>query len=59
MHKDIAKVDQGQPIIQKEIPFVKGHDENLEVLKAEVHEIEWEIVLHGVMMTLEQPGRSQ
>ncbi|KAK3177103.1 hypothetical protein OEA41_008431 [Lepraria neglecta] len=40
IHKVIAEVDQGSPLLVVEIPFVKGVDENMESLEQRIHEIE-------------------
>ena len=53
IHKVIAEVDQGEPILTREIPFVKGKDEDLEAFKEKVHQVEWAIVAEGVRKTLE------
>ena len=40
IHKVIAEVDQGNPLLVVEIPFIKGVDENMESLEQRIHEIE-------------------
>ncbi|KAJ5368617.1 Phosphoribosylglycinamide formyltransferase [Penicillium cataractarum] len=52
IHDVISEVDMGQPILVREIPFVKGQDEDLEVFEKRVHEIEWGTVIEGVGMVL-------
>lgn len=42
----------GQPVLVKEIPFVKGVDEDLEKFKEKVHEVEWEAVIEGLQITI-------
>jgi phosphoribosylglycinamide formyltransferase len=54
IHDVISEVDMGQPILVREIPFVKGQDEDLEVFEKRVHEIEWGTVIEGVGMVIEQ-----
>ncbi|CEJ60702.1 Phosphoribosylglycinamide formyltransferase [Penicillium brasilianum] len=54
IHDVISEVDMGQPILVREIPFVKGQDEDLEVFEKRVHEIEWGTVIEGVGMVLEE-----
>lgn len=54
IHDVISEVDMGQPILVREIPFVKGQDEDLEVFEKRVHEIEWGTVVEGVGMVLEE-----
>ena len=40
IHKVIAEVDQGSPLLIVEIPFEKGVDENIEALEQRIHQIE-------------------
>ncbi|KAJ5438545.1 Phosphoribosylglycinamide formyltransferase [Penicillium daleae] len=54
IHDVISEVDMGKPILVREIPFVKGQDEDLEVFEKRVHEIEWGTVVEGVGMVLEE-----
>lgn len=54
IHDVISEVDMGQPILVREIPFVKGQDEDLEVFEKRVHEIEWGTVIEGVRMVIEE-----
>lgn len=44
----------GKPILVREIPFVKGEDEDLEKFEEKVHRIEWEIVIEGVQLTIKE-----
>ncbi|EED20572.1 phosphoribosylglycinamide formyltransferase, putative [Talaromyces stipitatus ATCC 10500] len=52
IHNVISEVDMGQPILVKEIPFVKGVDEDLGKFKEKVHSIEWGAVIEGLQMTI-------
>ncbi|KAF7587351.1 hypothetical protein BBP40_007363 [Aspergillus hancockii] len=50
IHKVISEVDMGTPLLVREIPFVKGEDENLEKFEEKVHATEWGIVIEGVQL---------
>jgi phosphoribosylglycinamide formyltransferase len=54
IHHVISEVDMGQPILVKEILFIKGVDEDFEVFKQRVHEIEWGVVVEGVGIMIKQ-----
>lgn len=54
IHKVISEVDMGTPLIVKEIPFVKGTDEDLHRLEQRVHEVEWGVVLEGIKLAIEE-----
>lgn len=54
IHNVISEVDMGKPILVREIPFVKGEDEDLEKFEEKVHRIEWEIVIEGVQLTIKE-----
>ena len=53
IHYVIEKVDSGQPIVTKQIPFIKGVDEDLEKFKERVHKVEWITIVEGTRMALE------
>jgi phosphoribosylglycinamide formyltransferase len=61
IHKVISEVDMGEPILVKEIPFVKGVDEDLDVFEKKVHEVEWGAVIEGVDIAIRevQEGKSR
>lgn len=40
IHKVIAEVDRGDPLLVKEIQFIKGTDEDIVSLEQRIHEIE-------------------
>lgn len=40
IHYVIAEVDRGPPVLLKEIPFVEGVDEDIEIFKEKLHRIE-------------------
>ncbi|EDN08264.1 phosphoribosylglycinamide formyltransferase [Histoplasma capsulatum] len=54
IHNVIAEVDLGLPILVKEIPFIKGVDEDISVLKQRIHEVEWKAVVEGVGIAIRQ-----
>ncbi|KAE8325681.1 formyl transferase [Aspergillus sergii] len=54
IHKVISEVDMGTPIVVREIPFVKGEDENLEHFEEKVHAVEWGVVIEGVRLTIDE-----
>ncbi|KAL4996996.1 formyl transferase-domain-containing protein [Aspergillus recurvatus] len=54
IHNVISEVDMGKPILVKEIPFVKGADEDLHAFEQKVHEIEWKVVIEGLQKTIEE-----
>ncbi|PWY84658.1 hypothetical protein BO94DRAFT_557451 [Aspergillus sclerotioniger CBS 115572] len=54
IHKVISEVDMGTPILVKEIPFVKGEDEDLHKFEQKVHEVEWGVVIEGVQLTIQE-----
>ncbi|KAM5431220.1 Bifunctional purine biosynthetic protein ADE5,7 [Microsporum ferrugineum] len=54
VHKVIAEVDMGEPILVREIPFIKGVDEDLEALKERIHKIEWEVVIEGINIMIKR-----
>ncbi|PLB48005.1 putative phosphoribosylglycinamide formyltransferase [Aspergillus steynii IBT 23096] len=54
IHNVISEVDMGKPILVREIPFVKGEDEDLEKFEEKVHRIEWEVVIEGVQLTIKE-----
>ncbi|KAL2834420.1 formyl transferase-domain-containing protein [Aspergillus cavernicola] len=54
IHNVISEVDMGKPILVREIPFVKGVDEDLHAFEQKVHEIEWGVVIEGIQKTAEE-----
>ncbi|KAL4871831.1 hypothetical protein BDV12DRAFT_183411 [Aspergillus spectabilis] len=53
IHNVISEVDMGKPILVREIPFVKGVDEDLHKFEEKVHEIEWGVVIEGLQKTID------
>ena len=54
LHRVIHEVDMGTPILVREIPFIKGVDEDLEALEKRIHEIEWGVVIEGVNTAIKE-----
>ncbi|KAL2815716.1 formyl transferase-domain-containing protein [Aspergillus granulosus] len=54
IHNVISEVDMGKPILVREIPFLKGVDEDLHAFEQKVHEIEWGVVIEGIQKTIEE-----
>ncbi|KAI9827404.1 MAG: hypothetical protein M1819_006945 [Sarea resinae] len=54
IHEVILAVDEGQPLLVVEIPFVKGEDEDLERFEQKVHEVEWKAIVRGTKMAIER-----
>ncbi|WEW58762.1 Bifunctional purine biosynthetic protein ADE5,7 [Emydomyces testavorans] len=59
IHKVIAEVDMGTPILVREIPFIKGVDEDLAVFEKRLHEIEWKVVVEGVQLAIDELREKQ
>ncbi|KAL3488721.1 formyl transferase-domain-containing protein [Aspergillus germanicus] len=54
IHNVISEVDMGKPILVREIPFVKGVDEDFHAFEQKVHEIEWGVVIEGIQKTVDE-----
>lgn len=54
IHNVISAVDEGEPIYVKEIPFVKGEDEDIDKFEEKVHSTEWEAVIEGAKRIITQ-----
>lgn len=52
IHDVIEKVDAGQPLLVKSVPFVKGQDDDLEAFEQRLHEIEWTAIVEGISIAL-------
>ena len=59
IHHIISEVDMGKPILVREIPFVKGVDEDLETFEKKVHEVEWGVVVEGVRIAIDELKRRE
>ncbi|KAK0511604.1 hypothetical protein JMJ35_006177 [Cladonia borealis] len=47
IHKVIAEVDRGDPLLVKEIRFIEGVDEDMVSLEQRIHEIEHQAIVQG------------
>jgi phosphoribosylglycinamide formyltransferase len=56
VHRVVKDVDRGEPVIVREIPFVKS--ESIEEYEARLHEVEHEIIVEGTRKVLEESGSS-
>ncbi|KAI6132346.1 hypothetical protein EV401DRAFT_1917175 [Pisolithus croceorrhizus] len=45
VHRVIAEVDRGEPLIVREVPIEKG--ESIEEYEERLHRIEWEIIVQA------------
>lgn len=54
IHNVIADVDMGTPILVREIPLVKGIDEDIKALEQRIHEEEWKAVPEGIQIAIQQ-----
>ncbi|EEH16099.1 phosphoribosylglycinamide formyltransferase [Paracoccidioides brasiliensis Pb03] len=54
IHDVIPEVDLGVPLLVKEIPFIKGVDEDLSALEQRIHEVEWKAVIEGVGIAIRE-----
>lgn len=54
IHKVISEVDMGTPLLVREIPFVKGEDEDLQKFAQKVHEVEWGVVIEGIQLAIQE-----
>lgn len=55
VHRVVEAVDQGEPILVKEVEIVKG--EGLEALEERIHKVEHGIIVEGARKVLEEMGR--
>lgn len=59
IHNVISEVDMGAPILVREIPFVKGVDDDLAGFEQKVHEVEWGAVIDGVRIAIEEVQKAR
>lgn len=59
IHKVIAEVDMGTPILVREIPFKPDEDCDLEAFEQRVHKIEWGAVVEGTKIAVEDILRNK
>ncbi|KAL0260553.1 Bifunctional purine biosynthetic protein ADE5,7 [Diplodia seriata] len=54
IHYVILEVDMGTPILTKEIPFVDGEDDELEIFEEKLHKVEWGAIVEGTRTAIER-----
>jgi len=59
IHHVILEVDEGEPILVREIPFVRGEDEDLEAFETKLHGVEWEAIVEGTRRAIEELERNK
>lgn len=52
IHKVITAVDEGEPLIVKEIDLEHPRDDELETLEQRVHETEWKAIIEGTNIAI-------
>lgn len=52
IHYVILEVDMGTPILTREIPFVDGEDDELEIFEDKLHKIEWGAIVEGTKLAI-------
>lgn len=52
VHRVVAEVDRGEPLIVREVPIEKG--EPLEVYEERLHRVEWEIIVQATKRVLDE-----
>ena len=57
VHRVIAEVDRGEPIVVREVEIKK--DEPLADFEERLHKTEWEIIVEGARKVLEEQGAAQ
>lgn len=55
IHRVIAEVDRGSPLLTREVRFVQG--ETLAELEGRIHEVEHEAIVEGARLALEERAR--
>lgn len=54
IHEVIPEVDMGTPILVREIPFIKGQDEDIKAFEEKLHGVEWEAVVEGTGIAIKE-----
>lgn len=54
IHKVIAAVDEGEPVVVREIALEHPRDDDIEALEQRVHETEWAAIVDGTNAMLEK-----
>ncbi len=52
VHRVVKQVDRGEPLVVREIPFEEN--EALEAYEERLHKVEWEIIVTGAKMVLDE-----
>ncbi|KAL4066907.1 formyl transferase-domain-containing protein [Scleroderma yunnanense] len=52
VHRVVAEVDRGEPLIVREVPIEKG--EPIETYEQRLHEVEWQIIVQATKMVLDE-----
>ncbi|KAI5985645.1 formyl transferase [Pisolithus albus] len=52
VHRVVAEVDRGEPLIVREVPIEKG--ESIEVYEERLHRVEWEIIVQATKRVLDE-----
>lgn len=54
IHKVITAVDEGEPLIVREIDLEHPRDDDLEALEQRIHETEWKAIVDGTNAAIGQ-----
>ena len=57
IHYVIEAVDEGEPILQRDIEMKKG--ESLDDLKSRIHSVEWKAIVEGARIALDSLDRKR
>ena len=52
VHRVVAEVDRGEPLIVREVPIEKG--EPVEIYEERLHKVEWEIIVQATKIVLDE-----
>lgn len=54
IHDVVVEVDEGPAMLVREIPFIKGVDEDINVFEQRVHEVEWKAIVEGTLIAVKR-----
>ena len=54
IHKVITAVDEGEPLLVREIELEHPRDDDLETLEQRIHETEWKAIVDGTNIAIER-----
>ncbi|KAF2104070.1 phosphoribosylglycinamide formyltransferase [Rhizodiscina lignyota] len=54
IHKVIRAVDEGEPLLVREIDLEHPRDDDLEALEQRIHETEWKAIVEGTNLAIER-----